>query len=58
MMDDKWIEDLLDKGIGALAVKHLYRMKRNLPTVTVCPVCGYELGKWGVTCPKCRRSIN
>ena len=36
-MDDKWIEDLLDKGIGALAVKHLYRMKRNLPTVTVCP---------------------
>jgi len=57
-MDDKWIEDLLDRGIGALAVKHLYLMKRNISKATVCPHCGYELGKWGVECPRCRRQID
>ena len=57
MRVEPWLEELLDLGVGALAVKHLYRMRRGIAKPVVCPYCGYVFGKWGVRCPKCRRVL-
>ena len=51
---EPWIEDLLDLGVGALAIKTLYRMRRGDDYTMVCPRCGNTPRKWAVTCPSCR----
>ena len=53
-MSDQLIEELLDLGVGALAIKALYRMRKKGSFTMVCPHCGYTPRKWAVTCPHCR----
>jgi len=56
-----WIDDLITLGIGALAVYFLVKLVsnkgRDSGTIKLCPHCGYEIRKWAVVCPSCRKRI-
>jgi len=51
---EPWIDELMELGVGALAIKTLYRMRRQGDFKLVCSRCGYEPKKWAATCPHCR----
>lgn len=56
--DDKWVDDLLKLGLGALAIYLLGKLAEGAqPQITRCPYCGWSIGKWARTCPKCRNIL-
>ena len=57
VMTEQWIQDLLDIGVGWVAMKAQYNMARGISTVKVCPYCGTKPRKYAVVCPKCRRKL-
>ena len=53
---EPWIVELLDLGIGALAVHTLYKLKNpeRFAGALTCPRCGYVPRKHAAKCPRCR----
>ena len=49
-----WIRDLLDQGIGALAVKYSYIINQGLVKSLQCPNCGELMRKFAHRCNRCR----
>ena len=56
-VENDWIQDLLDLGIGAIAVKYLYMYEHGITKSPVCSYCGFEPKKFAHTCPMCRREL-
>ena len=52
-----WIDNLIDKGFGAIAIHYLTKLNKQRITELVCPSCGYKLKKFGINCPKCRTKL-
>ena len=55
-MNEPWIEELLDLGIGALAIHTLHKLKspHRFEGVLTCPLCGWKPKKYAARCSHCR----
>ena len=51
---EPWVKELLDLGIGALAIKHLAMLNMSIKDYNKCVACGHIAGKWSRQCPACR----
>ncbi len=53
-----WIQELLDLGIGRIAIKQLALLGAGVnKQLTKCPCCGTEIKKYALGCPKCRTQL-
>lgn len=53
---EKWLQNLLDNGIGKVAIQQLALLEAgvvNEPLIK-CPRCDTQIKKFAVSCPKCR----
>ena len=55
---EKWLQELLDIGMGRIAIKQLALLQAGaVNQLTKCPRCGTQIKKWAVGCPKCRMRL-
>lgn len=57
-MEDNWLKELLDQGLGVTAIKTLALLASGVsPKWSKCPCCGNDIKKWARACPKCRVAL-
>jgi len=56
---ENWLQELLDLGIGKLAIQTLALMDAGMESdrISTCPYCKASIGKWARECGKCRKSL-
>jgi len=52
-----WLKELLDLGIGPLAIGFLARLAEGKPEIRTCSYCKTEIKKFAMACPKCRNRL-
>ena len=52
-----WLKELLDLGMGPLAIGFLARLAQGQPEIKKCRYCDTEVKKFSMACPKCRNRL-